>query len=288
MEGASMEVESIAEQLYFFTVRIETENIAPDGRQIKGAGTGFILSYGKDNKEDYFLVTNKHVIDGAKKIHLFFIQGDGKYPLLGKAVSCDIDNPGKVWFYHPDKEIDVAVMPLGWILKELKDQNKTIFFKAITKDIIPFPETNDLDAIEEITFIGYPNDIYDTVNYLPIVRKGSTATPIKVDYSGRPCFLIDASIFPGSSGSPVFVFNRGFYPNKTGGISAGGDRLIFLGIISGGYTRNEIGNWAFIDIPTAITPVINTQQWINLGVVIKKEKIYEAIDALLKSKGELK
>jgi hypothetical protein len=36
-------------------------------------------------------------------------------------------------------------------------------------------------------------------------RRGMTATPPQLDYCGRPTFLIDASVFGGSSGSPVFL-----------------------------------------------------------------------------------
>ncbi|MFR3321383.1 MAG: hypothetical protein ACLTSZ_09905 [Lachnospiraceae bacterium] len=71
-------------------------------------------------------------------------------------------------------------------------------------------------AIEDITFIGYPSGLYDSVNKLPIIRQGITATPIWNQFNGENVFLIDAGVFPGSSGSPVFIYNHGSYPTKDG------------------------------------------------------------------------
>jgi V8-like Glu-specific endopeptidase len=85
-----------------------------------------------------------------------------------------------------------------------KDQVSFFYMKTST-NLIPFPSTSDdLDAIERIIFVGYPNGMYDRKNYTPILRQGITATPFHLDYDGLPAFLIDASVFPGSSGSPVY------------------------------------------------------------------------------------
>lgn len=70
-------------------------------------------------------------------------------------------------------------------------------------------QIKQMDAIEPITFIGYPNGIWDSTNLLPVARRGTTASPIEVDFEGSPRFLIDASVFGGSSGSPVFILNQG-------------------------------------------------------------------------------
>ena len=51
--------------------------------------------------------------------------------------------------------------------------------------------------------------LIDEVNNKPVVRKGITATDIRLDYNGRKEFLIDAACFHGSSGSPVFLRKMG-------------------------------------------------------------------------------
>ena len=63
-------------------------------------------------------------------------------------------------------------------------------------------EWSTLTALEDVVIVGYPDNIWDSVNNL-----GVTATHPKIDYEGRSEFLI-AAIYPGSSGSPVFLYNR--------------------------------------------------------------------------------
>ena len=59
-----------------------------------------------------------------------------------------------------------------------------------------------------------------------------------MDYpKGDKVFLIDAGVFPGSSGSPVFIFNQGSYPT-TDGITIG-NRLLFVGIITQTMLTND-------------------------------------------------
>lgn len=59
--------------------------------------------------------------------------------------------------------------------------------------------------MESVEFIGYPEGLYDSVNCLPIARRGMMATLGYIDYEGKPEFLIDATVLTGSSGSPVFM-----------------------------------------------------------------------------------
>mgnify|MGYP003291781313 CR=1 FL=1 len=46
---------------------------------------------------------------------------------------------------------------------------------------------------------------YDKKNNLPLVRTGTIASHPRKDFNGLPQFVIDAQVFPGSSGSPVFI-----------------------------------------------------------------------------------
>ena len=89
----------------------------------------------------------------------------------------------------------------------------------------------EFDAIEDIMFMGYPNGIWDHFNMMPVLRTGTTASPINHDWGNQPRFLIDAGVYPGSSGSPVFIHNPCFYKLKTGA-TVFGSRLIFLGVVS--------------------------------------------------------
>lgn len=71
----------------------------------------------------------------------------------------------------------------------------------------------------------------------PLIRQGWTSTPAWNDYKGKREFLVDASVFEGSSGSPAFILNQGSYPT-TDGIALG-SRLLFMGVITQTITKEE-------------------------------------------------
>lgn len=131
--------------------------------------------------------------------------------------------------------------------------------------------TNVMDShsssvvIEDITFIGYPSGLYDERNKISIIRQGITATPIWNNFRGEKAFLIDAGVFPGSSGSPVFIYNRGTYPSKDGIIL--GNRLLFVGIISQTMLRDNTTGKSFL----------------NLGKVINSNAMYYELDKFIRN-----
>ena len=137
-------------------------------------------------------------------------------------------------------------------------------------------ELQQIDALEDVIFVGYPELAYDQRNNLPVFRRGITATFPWIDYKGKPEFLIDASVFPGSSGSPVFIYNRPPWLNKYGQ-SQHEERLLLLGVLRAA----NCGERLFVSIPTPEgTPtqsIIGTEM-IDLGVVIKTRSIEETIE----------
>ncbi|MFA5259016.1 MAG: serine protease [Candidatus Pacearchaeota archaeon] len=296
-----MKYQTITEQLLFSTVRIETDT---------GVGTGFLLQAQLNfGGSVIFLITNKHVIKGAKIIKFFFTKGEEVItiekdkrkikifskkeeeeireiiPKTGEKFECSLN--GEEWFEHPDSDVDLTLMNLSPVLNEINKKGIKIFIKTIPLDLIPPKESlENLDALENILFIGYPNGIYDSKNLYPIIRRGITATPIYSDYEGKSLFLIDASVFPGSSGSPVFIYDKGGYKDKKGNMFMGQDRIIFCGVISSVFFQNEEGEIEFRDIPTKVTPFMKKSEKIDLGVVIKSEKVKELLDLYLKNINE--
>lgn len=276
--------ESIFEDILFTTVRIEATS---DNNSIS-TGTGFIFDYTINEKHYMFIVTNKHVIAGSIKGNFSFNLSDGERPILGNVFNINYTDFEKQWIKHSQEDIDVAIMPFGPVLNKLSENGTELFIRSINQDIIPSDNIieEDIDAVEDVVFVGYPNDIYDRKNLLPVVRKGITATPFSVDFNGKPAFLIDASIFPGSSGSPVFLCNIGSYSKKGKGLVAG-NRIFFLGIVASVFIRKDINNIEVIDIPTGKTPIVATTQMIDLGIVYKSNTIKDIIEEFLKSNGEL-
>lgn len=276
-----MIVASPAEQLLYSTVRVETDYVKGHG-----AGTAFLYSHTVGANTYAFLVTNKHVVEDATRGRLFFTMADGEQPKVGESTTVGFDDFGSRWFGHPDPEVDVAIMPIAPVFNEFQTANRAVFVKTLPSTLIPNTAALEkLDAIEQVVFVGYPNGMYDTVNLTPIVRVGVTATPVVLDYSGQKTFLIDASVFPGSSGSPVLILNTGSYSPKEGGLVVGG-RLLLLGVLSGVFTRREKGDVEIDEIPTAQGGVSFTDQMIDLGLVWKAEVIQKTVLAFMEARGE--
>lgn len=158
------------------------------------------------------------------------------------------------------------------------------FFRAVSPEHVYGEAQVDqlVDAIEEVLFVGYPDSIFDTHNFTPILRTGTTATPIALDFAGKPRFLIDASVFPGSSGSPVFLMDRsGSYRDKNGTIQMGSPRFALLGILHAVRVRQVDAD--VIEVPTHFS--VRMADPINLGIVFKAGTIDDCVAPLLAHAG---
>jgi len=275
-----MQVESIAEQLFFTTVRIDTA--AQNGAI--GAGTGFFFAHKVAESTYPFVVTNKHVVMGTREGSLTFLQRDDQKPLLGKGFRLAIERWHDAWFGHPSPDVDIAVCPFAPLEGYIKQHNNIdIFYRYVVTEMIPSEELlAKLDAIESVTFVGYPNGVWDSRNLLPVARRGTTASPLAVDFENSPRFLIDASVFGGSSGSPVFILNQGMFTEKTGNTSIG-SRLLFVGVIAAVFFRTQLNQIIAVPIPTQVQPMAQQQEMIDLGIVFKARTVVETIDAFLKA-----
>ena len=133
------------------------------------------------------------------------------------------------------------------------------------------------NILHDIIMIGYPDGLMDKVNNLPIFRKGITATNPAIDYNGMKQFLIDASCFPGSSGSPVMSYADGMIQDADGTISIGPGikQLKLIGIQSATFMHNSNGQIVPVEIPTQIIPGTITPIPNNLGIVVKASCILD-------------
>ena len=265
---------SISEQLMYSTVRIECTY--KNGRT--GTGTGFYFDLlEKDNGQTVpVIITNKHVVQDSVKGGILFTLTDTEgNPDFNKKHFWDINNFGKAWTFHPDSNIDLCVMPVATLLEETRNKASIPFTIGLHKKMIPSDEElSDLTAIEDIVMIGYPIGLWDKTNNLPIIRSGITATHPAMDFNGRKEFMIDVACFPGSSGSPVFLFNPSGCPTK-GGYQIGPGRIKLLGILYAGPQYQINGEIKVIDIPTAQAAISESSIPVNLGLVIKSKLILD-------------
>lgn len=267
---------SASEQLTYSTVRIECEYSGG----ITGTGTGFFFQFLKDEssgKHIPVVITNKHVISGAIKGRLIFTKANAAgEPLDTEHFQMYFENFESFWRKHPSVDVDLCAMPIAPFLNEAAKKGEKLFYIALDKSLLPKKEQlEDFSALEEILMIGYPNGLWDSINNKPILRKGVTATHPNRDYCGKKEFMIDAACFPGSSGSPVFIFNEGGYRDKKGNMYMGASRIILLGVLFAGPQHTAEGSIKIIDVPTSQKSVSISRIPNNLGLIIKSERIIE-------------
>ncbi len=276
-----MKIDTFSKQILFSTVRV----IAQDGESV---GTAFLVSKQvTPESQQIFLVTNKHVIakvdDSGKVIGSFskgqisFIKQNNGEPMLGQSFSVNFEpNFSETFLQHSDENVDLAICNISNIYNKITQELKqSLYIKSIPIDLIPNSEVS-FDAIEDVLFVGYPNGIRDEKNHIPLIRKGMTATPFEIDYNGQKKFLIDAQVFPGSSGSPVFIREN----NLKGGNLTLGERYYFVGVISKVFFRNEKGQIIEVVAPTSTATNAVTKQMIGLGLCEKASQIHEMIEML--------
>lgn len=239
-----MNLNDLSTQLLFTTVPIWTES--PDGSG--SAATAFIYMVPVPHKPEIsvpLLVTNHHVVAKAKRGLVEFVERAGDSPNREKRVRVEVSRDALLGNANP--ELDIAIIPLGAMLTQIQDAGRPAFFRSVTPDIVPSAEViSGLAAMEEIVFIGYPSGLRDETNANPLIRRGITSTPVWNDFQGRPSFLIDAGVFPGSSGSPVFILNQGAYATKDGLVV--GSRILFLGMIRQSMVRSDSGRDTFLGL----------------------------------------
>ena len=80
-----------------------------------------------------------------------------------------------------------------------------------------------------------------------------------IDFNGRGQIVIDAQIFPGSSGSPVFVAWDGRYS--------------LLGVVS----QTMIRHSQLQTLPVNM-PLVGIEQMLGLGIVVKQRHVQELIN----------
>ena len=110
--------------------------------------------------------------------------------------------------------------------------------------------------------VGYPRGFYDNFPKFPIVKSGVIASKWGMPFGGKPYFLIDAKLFPGSSGSLVISRPTDFVVQKRQAYLRrdGSKEFLFLGIFSG----EPFGKMRPIETDSF---VILSKEGYNVGIV---------------------
>ncbi|MGQ0631976.1 MAG: trypsin-like peptidase domain-containing protein [Sporichthyaceae bacterium] len=269
---------TIGKQLLFSTVRLVNNGVG-----VRSVGTGFLLDADPaPEKHAPILITNKHVVEGATTLEVHFVQKQrhADEPALGQPTVLHLSDVAGTWIGHPSAHVDVAAIALAPLLGNLP---APAFYRTLGLDLLPTPEVaENLDAIEDLTFVGYPNGSYDTANLTPIVRRAITATPVELAFGGRPVFLVDGSVFGGSSGSPVFILSDGIYREGPGRMVVG-SRLLLVGIIAETMIRDGLHR-----LVVSTAQHVRIAQELNLGFAFNWRAIDETVDAVYAAHGAVR
>jgi hypothetical protein len=266
------------EKIAFATVRIE----ADDAAGMTSTGTGFFFAFCKDGGKNVpAIVTNRHVLSAKVKAR-FILHGKTRegHPSRDSLLPVELVCSSQSVIGHPDPTVDLCVVPIAPLLRAAHEIGREVYFVNLERELILSDEQQgELTCVEDVLMVGYPNGLWDSYNNMPIMRRGVTATHPAIDYTNKKEFMIDAACFPGSSGSPIFLYNSGTYASRKGGTVVG-SRIALLGVLYAGPQRVASGEMRVVDIPTAQVSVPTIGMPINLGLVIKASRLLEFEDVL--------
>lgn len=244
--------------------------------EIHWIGTGFI--YGVDANDSGsdvypFLVTNRHILENDGTIVVKMNRTDD---LPANEYAFDIERVQHNITTHPDSDVDVAVMPVPvdvWIVDQSAAnivQERQSLSRAAAGEI-------GVSEGDGVFAVGFPLGLVEYENQIfPIVRQGCIAR-IQDWLSGRARrILIDANIFPGNSGGPVFL-------RPTAMASAGAnanDVAYLIGMVSGYIPYREV----------AVSPQTNQARVVfeeNSGIaeIVPSDAILETIQIAVQRLG---
>lgn len=265
---------------------------APDGTkppQIVGVmnGTGFLLFRDVGiTRGQVFLITNRHVLppEGAKKdiqIRVVVRQENGAAKIEEISVPI-VGSDGKYLptvRLHRDLATDVAAINIapaafGSKFNILIEAVKTGKYLN-TSMLLPTPNmaAQGVGVGTQVYILGYPAAIFDPRNVSPVLRVGVISTDPQDGFNFNQelrqtmkfpehidGFLLDANIYPGSSGSLVVSA-----PESCGCNQGQSQRTYILGIVSG-------------SIPI-FDASLHAYSRIGLGMVYSADTIREVLDS---------
>ena len=195
------------------------------------------------SKSKLFLISNKHVIP-HEDIKLTITINKSEHLGYENIKTITWNGLADKYWAHPDQNVDLSCVDVSSIT------HNSVYFRCLGKEFLAPINHEKIGLGSQILYLGYPYGYYDKVNNLPLARTGALASLPYVDFEGKGQLVIDAQVFPGSSGGPVFIDWDGTYK--------------LLGVIS---------EWR---------PGPNNSG-LGLGIVIKQQYVQELVQyALLK------
>jgi hypothetical protein len=178
----------------------------------RAIGTGFLVALRLPEAPGGFVpvvVTSGHLLKTTSRrglvIPVRVVDGTGALTIVPAGGRVPV---GRAWFVrHP--EFDVAAFPLV-----LPDAVPTPVSLPLLEEA-NFAPVNPPRAGDEASFAGFPEGLPASELLFPVLRAGRVAS-CDQSVADLPYFLINADVFPGDSGSPVFAVRPAGRPRVTG------------------------------------------------------------------------
>lgn len=244
------------------------------------SASGFMVCHAYTEKLCHvFLITNRHAIppEGRRaNIHVRVTKRNSATSEIKDMAVPVVGADGKyLSTIRVNPRFDVVAIK---ITQNLKDNSADCCFVDTnlfaTREVVA---KEKLTLGDEIFLLGYPAGIYEEKNTSPILRQGVIATDPKEDFSVNqnlqrefrlppsiPGFLIDANVFPGSSGSMVILKPQLFTQPAEGVVEARGRTPFYvLGVVFGSLPITD--------------SAIGAKQRMGLGIVLSADTILDTI-----------
>ena len=192
----------------YTAVRIEVEGADYEGNKTITVGTGFfymadVTDELGEARSKMLLISNRHVLgDGlGRMIVTLNRRKDDGTPDLGNTLTFVYEGNmlANNYYPHPQSDVDLACVDVSRLT------HTDAYTVSIRQDFLTPIDYSTTFLGSEVLFAGFPNNFYDKKNNLPLVRRGILASMPNVDFQGKGNVVIEALVFEGSSGSPVFV-----------------------------------------------------------------------------------
>lgn len=250
----------------------------------KVVGTAVLFASPDTSIKIPLLVTAKHVFDDPKKnwhpssvrLRFSWFSEKSVNEYLGIEFRLK-DQPGRpLWRAHQDQNVDLAVIPLIISVQEAGRPSVDPVRVEYLAD------TTDAFEGASVLVFGYPGAVGPDYWTKPIVRHGIIGHVDQARFGKTP-LLIDAMIFPGNSGGPVFTVPTGM--RRDGSFAIGG-KSAFLDIVSSVARQLVDVEKTSFSLESAKGDLTNSHfrsfNYMGLGVIEPGQRVQELLKLVVK------
>ena len=226
-----------------------------------------------------WLVTNRHLAlrehEGEEILRTeftFYLRRLNDQKLEWEPITLSQEEFKRRALFHTNSEVDIAVIEVGDLISSrMRDQTKKYLSHcSVSAEMFVGQNMIDIQASDDVLVVGYPHGYYDSVNLYPIIKSGIVASRWGAGFEGKRYFIIDAKLFPSSSGSIVVSKPLNIVIENGNIMHSKEKQFAFLGIFSA---------MLFLKNEETIAGQINSNDLdVNIGVVWYAQLIDEIID----------